>query len=82
MDEDRRRVHQAKPQGACLWNYMTQIHELDEDLTPSIGNVTLNISRDEVEEEEDRDRGEDREGRLKLTADSLSDLLVGFRSKR
>lgn len=33
------------------------------------------------EEEEDSDRGEDSEGRTRLTADSLSDLLVGYRTK-
>lgn len=61
---------------------LAQIHKLDEDFTPSLGNVTLTIPQDEVEEEEDSDRGEDREGRTELTADSLSDLLVGYRSKR
>lgn len=33
------------------------------------------------EEEEDSDRGEDSVVRTKLTADNLSDLLVGYRSK-
>lgn len=66
-----------------------QIHKLGEDFTLNFGNMPLIISQGwgrrsgeaGGEEGEDRDRGEDREGRTKLTADSLSDLLVGYRSK-
>ena len=70
-EKDMRTQPDSTPQHACLHRICACCNQLHRLTTCA-----------DSDEEEDRDRGEDREGRTKLTTDSLSDLLVGYRSNR